>query len=150
MKILDGPMGTELAARGIATPAPGWSAYAIEDAPALVSTIHADYARAGAHIHRGNTFRTQVRVFPDRYAALAKSACALARAGIRSVIAPTFARPRVEGSLAPVEDCYRPDLSPSADVARREHRANAEALERADFEMIVCEAFPHAGEAVIA
>jgi S-methylmethionine-dependent homocysteine/selenocysteine methylase len=150
MKILDGPMGTELAARGIATPSPGWSAYALEEAPAVVSSIHADYARAGAHIHRGNTFRTQMRVFPDRYAALAKSACALARAGIRTVVAPSFARPKVAGSLAPIEDCYRPDLSPPPDVARREHRANAEALERADFEMIVCEAFPHGGEAVIA
>lgn len=150
MKILDGPMGTELSARGVATPAPGWSAYAIEEAPDVVSAIHADYARAGVHIHRGNTFRTQMRVFPDRYAALAKSACALARAGIRSVVAPSFARPKVAGSLAPIEDCYRPDLSPPPDVARREHRANADALLRADFEMIVCEAFPHAGEAVIA
>lgn len=150
MKILDGPMGTQLAARGIATPAPGWSAYAIDEAPAVVSAIHADYARAGAHIHRGNTFRTQTRIFPDRYAMLAKSACKLARAGIRTVVAPSFARPKVAGSLAPIEDCYRPDLSPPPDVARREHRANAEALERADFEMIVCEAFPHAGEAVIA
>jgi len=150
MKILDGPMGTQLAARGIATPAPGWSAYAIEEAPSVVSAIHADYARAGAHIHRGNTFRTQTRIFPDQYQALAKSACKLARAGIRTVVAPSFARPKVAGSLAPIADCYRPDLSPAPADARREHRANVEALERADFEMIVCEAFPHAGEAVIA
>ncbi|MBS2013105.1 MAG: homocysteine S-methyltransferase family protein [Deltaproteobacteria bacterium] len=150
MKILDGPMGTELAARGVATPAPGWSAYALDEAKDVVAAIHADYARAGAGIHRGNTFRTQAHLFPDRYVAMAKSACDLARAGIRRVVAPSFARPKVAGSLAPVMDCYRPDLSPPPDVARKEHRANAAALERAGFELIVCEAFPHHGEAVIA
>ena len=31
--LLDGPMGTELLARGVPTPLPGWSAHALETNP---------------------------------------------------------------------------------------------------------------------
>jgi S-methylmethionine-dependent homocysteine/selenocysteine methylase len=54
------------------------------------------------------------------------------------------------GSLAPVEDCYRPDLSPPGDLARSVHRAVATALAEAGVDRIVCETFPHPGEARIA
>lgn len=46
--LLDGAMGTELARRGFELRAPQWGARAIEDAPALVTEIHADYVQAGA------------------------------------------------------------------------------------------------------
>src|SRR5262249_23286704 len=42
--LLDGPVGTELAARGVATPAPLWSAAAIESAPEVLAAIHRDHA----------------------------------------------------------------------------------------------------------
>lgn len=48
-KLLDGAMGTELSRRGFEIRAPLWGARAIEDAPALVVEIHAEYAGAGAH-----------------------------------------------------------------------------------------------------
>jgi len=148
MWILDGAMGTELAARGVATPAPGWSMHALVDAPDVVAAIHADYARAGAEIHRANTFRVQPRITAD-YRGLAKRACELARSGAGKG-RPSAARVRIAGSMAPIEDCYRPDLSPPPDVARREHAAVAQALADAGVDMIVCETFPHAGEAAIA
>lgn len=141
MLLLDGPMGTELAARGVPTPAPGWSAYAIDAAPEVVRAIHDDYARAGARVARANTFRTQPRLFPGRYRAMALAAVTLA-AGRRGV--------RVAGCIAPVEDCYRPDLAPPPDVARPLHRALAEALRDAGAELLVCETFPHGGEARVA
>jgi S-methylmethionine-dependent homocysteine/selenocysteine methylase len=136
MLLLDGPMGTELAARGVATPAPGWSAYALETAPEVVRAIHADYARAGAAIARANTFRTQPKLFPDRYRAITRIALDLARStGLRVV-----------GCLAPIEDCYRPDLAPAD--PRQLHRAMAEALAGAD--VILCETFPSGREACVA
>src|SRR5262249_22041644 len=46
--ILDGPTGTELARRGLPTPAPAWSARAIEEAPAILSALHPDYPAAAA------------------------------------------------------------------------------------------------------
>ena len=55
---------------------------------------------------------------------------------------------RVAGSLAPLEDCYRPDLSPRD--ARPEHRAMARALAAAGVDVILCETFPHVGEALVA
>ena len=139
--VLDGPLGTELARRGVATPEPAWSAVALETAPDVVRVIHADYERAGAAVHRTNTFRTQPRIYPDRYEALVATAVRLAREG---------ARGRIAGSLAPVFDCYRPDLAPPAEEARRAHGAVARALAAAGVDLLVCETFPHAGEAAAA
>lgn len=151
MLLLDGPMGTELAVRGVETPAPGWSAYAIDTSPETIAEIHRDYAAAGALVHRGNTFRTQPRIFPDRYEAMTQRAYTLARRGITLAGAWTrHPRPRFLGCLAPVFDCYRPDLSPPDDEARAAHRAMAGALADAGFDIIVCETFPHHGEAVVA
>ena len=48
--LLDGPVGTELAARGVATPPPLWSAAAIDAAPDVLAAIHRDYAAAGATV----------------------------------------------------------------------------------------------------
>jgi S-methylmethionine-dependent homocysteine/selenocysteine methylase len=55
---------------------------------------------------------------------------------------------RVAGSIAPLADCYRPDLSPSD--PRSEHRELAQALADAGCDILLCETFPHAGEAVVA
>jgi S-methylmethionine-dependent homocysteine/selenocysteine methylase len=148
MLLLDGPMGTELTKRGVATPAPGWSAYAIESHPSVVVDIHEAYARAGARAHRGNTFRTQPKIFPSRYVDLVQRAHALLRAGVAG--GAGGAADAVIGCLAPVEDCYRPYLSPPTRVARGAHRKMAEALRDAGFDTILCETFPHAGEAVVA
>ena len=139
--ILDGPMGTELLSRGVPTPTPGWSAFALEAAPGVVSAIHADYASAGARVHTANTFRTKSRTYPKRWEALARQAVALARAAVPS-------GHRVAGSLAPLEDCYRPDLSPSD--PRPEHRALAHVLADAGCDLLLCETFPHVGEGLVA
>src|SRR5262245_13933060 len=139
--ILDGPMGTELAARGVPTPAPRWSAEAIDRAPEVMAAIHREYAAAGATVHTANTFRTKRRQIPDRWDELARRAVAIARASVP-------ARHRVAGSIAPLEDCYRPDLSPPD--PRPEHRELARALAGAGVDLLLCETFPHVGEALIA
>lgn len=145
LTLIDGPLGTELLARGVDTPLPGWSAHALEAAPDAVRAIHADYARAGATVHTTDTFRTRARVFPDRWRAMVRAACALCRAGAEEGAAGPV---RVAGSLAPLEDCYRPDLSPAD--PRPEHRALARALDEEGCDLLLCETFPHAGEALVA
>jgi S-methylmethionine-dependent homocysteine/selenocysteine methylase len=55
---------------------------------------------------------------------------------------------RLAGSMAPLEDCYRPDLSP--DDPRPEHRELARVLADAGVDLLLCEAFPHAGEGLVA
>lgn len=139
--LLDGPVGTELAARGVDTPPPLWSACAIDHAPAILAAIHRDYAAAGATVHTACTFRTKRRQAGAAWERLTIEAVAIARAAVPS-------GHRVAGSIAPLEDCYRPDLSPNE--ARAEHRELARALAGAGVDLLLCETFPHIGEALVA
>lgn len=137
--ILDGPVGTELLRRGIATPPPGWSSSAIRDAPDVLRAIHAEYAAAGATVHTANTFRTRPAVWGEGWRDLAVAAVQLAREGGGG---------RVAGSIAPLADCYRPDLSPLTPGPR--HAAMARVLADAGCDLLLCETFPHVGEALAA
>jgi S-methylmethionine-dependent homocysteine/selenocysteine methylase len=140
--LLDGPMGTELVRRGVPTPAPAWSAHALEVAPLVVASIHRDYAVAGATVHTANTFRTTRRAVGQRWEALARRAVQVARDTVP-------AGQRVAGSIAPLEDCYRPDRSPGR-AARPEHAELARALVDAGVDVLLCETFPDAVEAAVA
>ncbi|MEM9070993.1 MAG: homocysteine S-methyltransferase family protein [Myxococcota bacterium] len=142
MIILDGPMGTELHARGVDTSLPLWSARALVHAPHVIAEIHRDYADAGATVHTTNTFRTRPRTLGDAWAKHAANAVAIARESVPSTH-------RVAGCIAPIEDCYRPDLSPG-DRAERAHRELARVLAEAGANLLLCETFPHVGEAVAA
>ena len=139
--LLDGPVGTELDRRGVDTSLPLWSARAIAEAPDVLAAIHRDYAAAGAEVHTANTFRSRRATLGDRWEELTHRAVAIAR----GAVPPAH---RVAGSLAPIEDCYRPDLSPPD--PRPEHRAMARALAAAGCDLILCETFPHVGEGLVA
>lgn len=146
--LLDGPVGTELARRGVATPLPLWSASAMLDAPAALAAVHADYAAAGARIHTANTFRTDPYTlerigYGDRWQELTRSAVRIAREAVPD-------DHLVAGSIAPLEDCYRPDLTPDLLTCRREHGRLARELSAAGVDLLLCETFPHAGEALAA
>ncbi|MCB9593285.1 MAG: homocysteine S-methyltransferase family protein [Sandaracinaceae bacterium] len=142
--ILDGPVGTELTRRGVSTRLPMWSAAANRDAPDVVAAIHADYAAAGATVHTANTFRTTARAMGPDWARWAREAVRIAR----GAVPPGH---RIAGSVAPLEDCYRPDLSPGGGAAvEREHRALAEVLADAGVDVLLCETFPHVEEALAA
>jgi S-methylmethionine-dependent homocysteine/selenocysteine methylase len=139
--VLDGPMGTELARRGLVLPAPAWSALALDVAPHLVAAIHRDYVAAGATVHTANTFRTKRRSVGPRWDELARLAVRIARESVGTQ--------RVAGSIAPLEDCYRPDLSPGL-ASRAEHRELAGVLASAGVDLLLCETFPDEVEALVA
>ena len=144
--LIDGPLGTELAARGVPTPLPGWSAHALETAPEVVAAIHRDYADAGATVHTTNTFRTREAVLGARWEELARIAVRLVRDAVP-------AEHRVAGSIAPLEDCYRPDLSPverAPEDTRRRHGSLARVLAEEGCDLLLCETFPHPDEALVA
>ena len=134
-------MGSLLAARGVPTPPPLWSAAALSTAETEVARVHADYAARGATVHTAATFRTKERQAGPAWEALTRKAVRLAR----DSVPPDH---RVAGSLSPLEDCYRPDLSPRD--PRPEHRQMARALADAGVDILLCETFPHVGEALIA
>lgn len=138
--LLDGALGTELERRGVVSTLPLWSTHALLVAPACVREIHAEYARAGAEILTANTFRTQQRTLAraglaDRAGDLTRLAIALAREGADAAGADVL----VAGSMAPLEDCFRPDLVPPDAELAREHREHAEALAEAGADLLLCE-----------
>lgn len=112
--LLDGAMGTELARRGINLTLPLWSASAVLYVPETVIQIHADYLAAGADIITTTTFRTDRHTFTKAGLAqqLARQACFsavhLAQTAINKQIEPR--RVFIAGSMAPLEDCYHPEL----------------------------------------
>ena len=140
--VLDGPMGTELVRRGVPVHGGTWSAGALDVAPDVVASIHRDYAAAGAVVHTANTFRTKRRNVGEAWEALARQAVQLARTSVPR-------GQRIAGSIAPLEDCYRPDRSPGA-ASSGEHAELARTLAKAGVDIILCETFAHAAEAAAA
>ncbi|MGB7345668.1 MAG: homocysteine S-methyltransferase family protein [Pirellulaceae bacterium] len=144
--ILDGPLGTQLDTRGVATDSSNWSAAAIYSHPDVIRQIHRDYALAGATVHTANTFRTQRRSVGDAWESMARQAVQLTRDAIGDDL-------QLAGSIAPLADCYRPDLSPAItqhDATIRHHREMAEVLADADCDLLLCETFANVSESLIA
>ncbi|MFH1011510.1 MAG: homocysteine S-methyltransferase family protein [bacterium] len=151
--LLDGAMGTELQRQGLRTLLPLWSAHALIKAPDLVRQIHREYVEAGAQVLTANTFRTAPYTLAkaemqNQAEELSRRAVQLAREASSS--APSNHKVRVAGSLAPLEDCYRPDLAPPNDILKREHRQQARHLANAGVDIILIETQNSIREACIA
>jgi homocysteine S-methyltransferase len=94
--LLDGALGTELEARGVACALPLWSANALVGDIEPLRLLHREYCASGVDLLTTDTFRTTGRTFrkaglPDRSAELTALAVRLAReaardAGGRSVL----------------------------------------------------------------
>ncbi|MBU0640839.1 MAG: homocysteine S-methyltransferase family protein [Planctomycetes bacterium] len=122
--VLDGATGTELERRGVPASPPLWAAAALTTHPDVVEAVHREYIAAGAEIIVANTFRTNQRtlraagcerdgaILNQRAVALARRATSTALSGVR---------PLVAASVAPVEDCYCPELVPPEAVLADEH-----------------------------
>lgn len=135
VEILDGAMGSVLAARGVQVDGPAWSARALIEAPDQVAAIHRAYARAGARIHTANTFRADTAELIDK-------AVQLARDNIGDGL--------VAGSIGPAADCYRPDLTPPTAQTTAAHRRKAALLVAAGVHLLLFETFADHAEAVAA
>jgi S-methylmethionine-dependent homocysteine/selenocysteine methylase len=149
--VLDGALGTELERRGVRSALPLWSTHALLQAPALVRTIHREYAEAGAEILTANTFRTQRRTLAraglgERAEELTRLAIRLAQEAI-SETRLSGSQALVAGSAPTLEDCYRPDLVPDDDALAREHAEHAEHLAAAGVDLILCETLNSVREA---
>jgi S-methylmethionine-dependent homocysteine/selenocysteine methylase len=139
--ILDGALGTELERRGFHSRLPLWSAWAVIEAPDLLRSIHADYVRAGAQVITAATFRTTRWTLSkenraDRAERLTAEAISLARS---SLIPHPSSFLRVAASLAPLEDCYRPDLTPDDETLLREHEHTAKSIVAGGADLILVE-----------
>lgn len=142
--LLDGPMGTALEARGVALPAPAWSALAVAERPDDVRAVHQAWAQAGAQVHTVASFRTTRRALSTtpwarRWEDLLQRAVRLCREGAGPGAT-------VAGSLAPLEDCWRPDLTPSPAECTSEHAELAQALAAAGVDLMLVETMPSVRE----
>lgn len=149
--LLDGGLGTELARRGVDARGPLFGAQALLEAEGrdLVRAVHRAYVAAGARVIAAATFRTARR--------------AIARSGVAGATFPGLARvavsvareaaagsARVAGSIAPLEDCYRPQLSPPRAEALREHGEHARALASSGCDLLLVETVCAAEEGLAA
>jgi S-methylmethionine-dependent homocysteine/selenocysteine methylase len=149
--LLDGATGTELQRRGVNTGLPLWSARALIEAPEVLSAIHADYIAAGADIITTNTFRTQRRTLTragigERTRALTQLAVQIAREAAQQADRKVY----VAGSIAPLEDCYAPQLVPPDGELWIEHTEMARNLAEAGCDVLLVETMNTIREAVIA
>ncbi len=151
--LLDGATGTELTRRAVNTGLPLWSAGALLAAPEVLFQIHTDYLHAGAEIITANTFRTHCRSLDKgglghRARELTSQAVRIAREAIQKY--PHAGERFVAGSLAPLEDCYSPELVPPQGECEREHAEMAQHLAEAGADLILVETMNTVREAVAA
>lgn len=146
--IIDGPVGTELDRRGVATTLPLWSARALIDAPEVIRSVHRDYVDAGAEILTANTFRTHERSLAAGGIEGQAAELTLEAVEIAREIAGDIAW--VAGSQAPLEDCYAPHLTPDDIALRAEHEEMAHNLAASGVDIILVETQNNVREAIAA
>ena len=146
--LLDGATGTELDRRGVDISLPLWSARALLDAPGVLASIHDGYLAAGAGAITTNTFRTHRRSLAKaglgpRASELTSLAVDIAKAA-RGRHEP---QALVLGSVAPLEDCYRPALAPPVGACRAEHAEMIDHLLESGVDRILIETMNNVPEA---
>jgi S-methylmethionine-dependent homocysteine/selenocysteine methylase len=144
--LLDGAIGSELVRRGVR-----WRKHGmLTDAPA-VQELHEDYLAAGADVIRTNTLQLNHRVYLNVFRnrehmrqigapGLEQMAPRLYRTSVQlakqaRAKAGKESRVAIAGVLSPIQHCYRPDLAPPPEEARREQEELARifAEEKVDF-----------------
>ncbi len=140
--LLDGAMGTEILQRGVPTTLPLWSAEALLTHPEVVQKIHEDYISSSAEIIITDTFRTTRWALAKKGLAgkahdMTVLACQLVQRAIERVepAHPVY----IAGSMAPLEDCYSPELTPPADDLAQEHYAYAQDLKAGGVNFLLLE-----------
>lgn len=145
--LLDGALGTELERRGVDTTGSSWTAYANRDNARLIRDIHIEYIEAGADSITANTFRTNRRAVGRDAEALTKRAVDFALEAVEI----SGRHVQVAGSIAPVEDCFSPQLvDPSTERLEEEHEEMAGWLRDAGVDLILIETMNSVREAVAA
>jgi homocysteine S-methyltransferase len=126
---------------------PLWSAHAILEAPEILKQVHIAYLEAGAQAIVTNTFRTHERSLAkagmgDRAEELTTKAVEIAQSARNEVNTDAL----IFGSVAPLEDCYEPELAPLSDVCEQEHGQMIHNLIHAGVDLVLLETMCSAGE----
>ena len=159
--ILDGAIGTEILRRDVS-----WHDHQVIYYPDVIRSIHEDYIKAGADVVTTNTFQLSRRSLSNHFRDLKH----MRQIGARDLEerAPKLLRAAVElvrearsraagdrpvaiaGSVTTLEWCFRPDLSPSGDEARRDYREIFETMAESGADLILLETMNGVAEAGVA
>ncbi|QIS12446.1 homocysteine S-methyltransferase family protein [Nocardia arthritidis] len=153
--LLDGGVASELERAGIPMADPWWTTAALrtEAKRQVLQSVHEAYLAAGAQVITADTFRTNLRALRRTRlddagrAWMVHAAVGVAGAARKEARAPEA---WIAGSIAPVEDCYRPDLVPEDAELRAEHGWLARELSRAGVDLFLLETMNTIREARIA
>jgi len=142
IKIIDGAMGSELIKRGLTLPDHIWSAEANIDHPELVQKIHRQYVVAGSDYITTNTFRTTPRAY-QKTGLNKNKACQMAEKSLLRAVElaknAAYGDTKIIGSIAPLEDCYNPELFPGRDAALPEFLQLGRWLSGANVDILILE-----------
>jgi len=123
IKIIDGAMGSELIQKGLHLPKYIWSAQANIEAQEIVYQIHKEYIDAGANYITTNTFRSTPRSY-KKIGLNQEEATQTAEISLKNAVFQAKKvsdnKCKVLGSIAPLEDCYSPNLFPGVNAAKEE------------------------------
>ena len=123
LSLLDGAIGSELILRGETLPPHIWSAEVNLSNPDLLLNIYKEYINAGSNYITTNTFRTTTRAYKKTGLSTIQ-ANEIAKKSMHSAIsiAKRSANKSIKilGSIAPLEDCYSPQLFPGVENAKNE------------------------------
>ncbi|HEY3130352.1 MAG TPA: homocysteine S-methyltransferase family protein [Acidobacteriota bacterium] len=158
MVVLDGGIGTEIVRRGVR-----WRQLGLRTDADKVQQIHEDYIAAGADVISTDTFQLTRRLFLNLFHNIDHMR-RIGREGLehqaeeltgRAVKIAKQARQAgaqgrpvaIAGSIAPLEHCFRPDLSPPYAVARKEHADTAKLLAQSGVDLLLVETMNTSTEA---
>lgn len=159
--LLDGAIGTEILRRNVT-----WADHQLANRPDFVRGIHEDYIHAGAEVISTNSFQLCRRALFNHFRDEAhrryigardlddRADCLLA-ASVRLALE---AREHVaEGhpvavaaAVTTLEWCFRPDLAPSTEQARREYGEIFQVVAAAGADLVLLETVNSIGEARVA
>ncbi|MCB0655299.1 MAG: homocysteine S-methyltransferase family protein [Saprospiraceae bacterium] len=148
--LLDGAVGTVLEGNEYRGKEGIWTARAALERPGLLNQIHRDYVAAGADVITAHTFRTSPYAFtqagytPDQAWEALTAAVQVAQSAARESTKKIL----VAGSIAPLEDCYRPDAVPGAAILEEFHSLQLEWLQRSGVDLILAETINNLKEAL--
>ncbi|MGH9812708.1 MAG: homocysteine S-methyltransferase family protein [Candidatus Acidiferrales bacterium] len=156
--VLDGAIGTEILRRQVT-----WADHQLANRPEVVRSIHEDYIRAGADVLSTNSFQLCRRALYNHFRDdahrrhigardLDERADKLLAASVRLAIE---ARERakaahpvaIAAAVTTLEWCFRPDLAPSAEQAKREYKEIFQAMKDAGADLVLLETVNSISEA---
>jgi S-methylmethionine-dependent homocysteine/selenocysteine methylase len=159
--ILDGAIGTEILRRNVT-----WADHQLTNKPDFVRGIHEDYIRAGANVLSTNSFQLCRRALynhfrddghrhhigakdlDERANKLLAASVHLAREARDRVTAKQPVA--VAAAVTTLEWCFRPDLAPSVEQARKEYQEVFQTVKDAGADLVLLETVNSISEARVA